>query len=70
MTKETTQACDRCGQAVTKRHRTGRPSLCRPCAAKAVEDAANQMAERSGPAWDRWVASMAGVAAKAAGGNL
>jgi hypothetical protein len=65
----TTWECDRCPATVTKRRRAGRPNLCKACAATAMADAANQMAEKRGPAYERWLASMAKAVAGATGGQ-
>lgn len=52
---------------VIKRRRSGRRYLCRPCAAQRTEAAANQLAEKQGPVYSKWVAAMVAVAEREAG---
>lgn len=51
--------CADCGAPTTRRRHPGDLLVCRDCGIERAAQAAREMANRSGPAWDAWVASNA-----------
>lgn len=49
--------CEDCGVQVVKRSRADKPMLCTECAVQRVIVNAQQLRAKSGPAWERWLAS-------------
>jgi hypothetical protein len=49
--------CEDCGQQIVRRIRPDKPALCGDCAESRVILAAQQMAAKSGPAWDKWLST-------------
>lgn len=52
-------ACEDCGNTTRRRRLSTDPRICVPCGVIRATDAAVQMSERSGPAYDAWQASNA-----------
>lgn len=51
--------CDDCGIETFRAKRPDRPNLCTECAQNRAIVGAREMHAKSGPAWDRWLASNA-----------
>lgn len=49
--------CDDCGGEAVRNLHTNRPNLCTDCAIGRVASAAEQLRSKSGPAYERWLAS-------------
>lgn len=53
-----TYACEDCGAETTRRRRPGEPEICLPCGIERQLESGRQMAAKSGPLYERWVARM------------
>lgn len=67
-------ACRDCGRHVTRCGKLSRAGLCVECGIARAVAAATSMHERSGPAWEHWLASPAlkgdlGIPSSSAGGR-
>src|SRR5215469_2931223 len=52
-----TADCEGCGQPCRRWWKTGQPKLCLQCGVARAQQAALEMAARSGPHYDAWLAS-------------